>query len=131
MKVLRQYADFDGRARRKEFWMFTLFYCVFSMAAALLDDQMDAGSSDEPFNGGFLSAAFSLALFIPSLAVSVRRLHDINKSGWYVLLWFLPIIGWIWLLILHCEDSQIGNNQYGSNPKGIGNDRDAIDNLMR
>lgn len=130
MKVLRQYADFEGRARRKEFWMFTLFYTVFSMAAALLDGQMGTEYGDEPFNGGFLSSAFSLALFIPSLAVSVRRLHDISKSGWYLLLWLLPIIGWIWLIVLYCQDSAHGENEYGPNPKGYGNnDHDAIDSL--
>lgn len=118
IKVLRQYADFNGRARRKEYWMFTLFYIVFSIFASLMDDTMDMAYSDEPFSGGVISTAYALALFIPGLAVSVRRLHDIGKSGWMILVVLIPVIGWIWLIILHCQDSERGNNAYGPNPKG-------------
>lgn len=118
IKVLRQYSDFDGRARRKEFWMFVLFYILFSACIAFMDDMMDTAYSEEPFSGGILSTAYALALFIPSLAVSIRRLHDTGKSGWMILLSFVPFIGWIWLLILYCQDSEPGSNPYGPNPKG-------------
>lgn len=118
LKVLRQYADFEGRARRKEFWMFVLFYALFSICAAFMDDLMDTAYSDDPLSGGMLSTAYALALFIPALAVSVRRLHDIGKSGWMMLVCFIPVFGWIWLLSLHCQNSQRGNNAYGPNPKG-------------
>ncbi|MCD8539447.1 MAG: DUF805 domain-containing protein [Leadbetterella sp.] len=120
IKVLRQYADFDGRARRKEFWMFTLFYVVFSLFAALMDDAMDMSYTDDLLSGGMISTAYALALFIPGLAVSVRRLHDIGKSGWMILVIFIPLIGWIWLIVLHCQDSEPGSNSYGPNPKAAG-----------
>lgn len=119
MKVLRQYADFDGRARRKEYWMFALFYIVFSACASLLDEM---SYSEDGFQDHIITNLFVLGLFIPSLAVSVRRLHDIGKSGWYLLLWFLPVIGWLWVIFLHCQDSEAGPNHYGPNPKGISND---------
>lgn len=120
IKVLRQYADFDGRARRKEFWIFILFYIVFSACAALIDDMMDTAYSDEPLSGGMLSTAYVLALLIPGLAVSVRRLHDVGKSGWMILVVFIPFVGWLWLLALYCQNSQRGMNPYGPNPKGEG-----------
>lgn len=119
IKVLRQYADFDGRARRKEFWMFVLFYALFAACAAFMDQLM--GTEDDlgdMFTEGVYSTVYALALFIPGLAVSVRRLHDTGKSGWMILVAFIPLVGWIWLLALYCQNSQRGNNAYGPNPKG-------------
>jgi uncharacterized membrane protein YhaH (DUF805 family) len=128
--VLRKYAVFTGRARRKEFWMFTLFFVLFSLGFALVDKVLGTTFglekgiwSDELislFTGwGWFESVFSLALFVPSLAVTFRRLHDIGKSGWWILLFFIPIIGWIILLVWHCTDSDEGENKYGPNPKEI------------
>ena len=110
LKVLKQYADFNGRARRKEFWMFTLISTLISIPLSLLDKYV--------FGVEFgISQIYSLAILIPNIAVSVRRLHDVNKSGWMLLLWFFLIIGWIWLLVLHVTGGTEGENKYGSDPK--------------
>ncbi len=109
LKVLQQYADFNGRAGREEFWMFVLFNIIFSLAANFLDYLF--GSY------GVISGIYGLVLIIPGLSVSVRRLHDVNKSGWMLLVGLIPIIGFIWLLVLMITDGTPGENQYGANPK--------------
>lgn len=109
LKVLRQYADFNGRARRTEYWMFILFNFIFAFAAAMLDQMFGSIS--------VVASLYSLAVFIPSLAVGVRRLHDVDKSGWMILVGFIPVIGWIWLIILFATEGHPGVNQYGVNPK--------------
>jgi uncharacterized membrane protein YhaH (DUF805 family) len=111
LKVLRQYADFNGRARRTEFWMFVLFNIIFSIAANVLDYLFGTY--------GVFSGIYALAMFIPGLAVSVRRLHDVNKSGWMLLVGLIPVIGLIWLLILWVTEGTPGENQYGPNPKEV------------
>ena len=122
LDVLRKYAEFNGRARRSEYWYFVLFNTLIGWALSgigyLFINDFQFGS----FN--VLSSLYSLAILLPSVAVAVRRLHDAGKSGWYYLLIFLVIIGWIWLLILFTTDSQHGENEWGPNPKGIGNDED-------
>jgi len=110
LKVLKQYADFSGRARRKEYWMFVLFNVIFAFVAIGIDYMI----SGRP---GFVYAIYILAILIPSLAVAVRRLHDVGKSGWMYLIVFIPIIGAFWLLYLFVLDSNQGDNQYGPNPK--------------
>ena len=105
IKCLKQYADFRGRARRKEYWMFTLINGIIGFVMGLLGLTI-------------LSWIYSIAVFIPSLAVCVRRIHDIGKSAWWILLFLIPVIGWIWLIILFIQDSQPGENQWGENPKG-------------
>ncbi|WP_339663162.1 DUF805 domain-containing protein [uncultured Polaribacter sp.] len=117
VKVITQYFDFSGRARRKEYWMFTLFSFLISWLLAILD----IASGTTIFS--IISTIYSVLIFIPSLAVFVRRLHDGGYTGWYFLLFFLPIIGWIWLLVLLCMESEPKQNKWGENPKGIGNDR--------
>ena len=117
LKVLKQYADFNGRARRKEYWMFALFSMIFSFALSFLS--MSLGLYDEDAGYGVLDSIYSLAVLIPGLAVSIRRLHDVGKSGWMFLLVFLPIIGWIWLFVLTVTDSDSSENQYGQNPKEV------------
>lgn len=109
LKVLRKYADFGGRARRKEYWMFVLFNLIFAVVAAILDSML--GSSM------LIYGLYGLAMLIPSLAVTVRRLHDIGKSGWMFLIILIPIIGFIWLLILLIKDGDHAENQYGADPK--------------
>ena len=117
LKVLKEhYLDFNSRARRKEYWIFTLINILISWSFSLLD--LAIGSAIFTI----LSTVYSLLVLIPSLAVSVRRLHDVGKSGWFYLLVLLPIIGWVWLLVLFCTDSENGPNKWGDNPKGIGND---------
>lgn len=112
LKVLRQYADFEGRARRKEFWMFVLFNIIFAILALILDGLLGTGA--------ILYFAYVVAMIIPVLAVAVRRLHDVGKSGWMYLIAFIPLVGTIWLLVLFVTDSEPGANQYGPNPKEEG-----------
>ena len=112
---LQHYADFTGRARRSEYWYFVLFNFIVSILIGLSFGVI-AGILDMPALV-YLAYLWSLAVFIPSLAVSVRRLHDIGRSGWWLLLSLIPLVGAIILIIWHCTDSQPGANQYGPNPK--------------
>ncbi|HKJ43372.1 MAG TPA: DUF805 domain-containing protein [Sunxiuqinia sp.] len=115
LKVLKQYADFSGRARRKEYWMFVLFNILFAIVALILDNLLGLTVGKLPY--GVFYFLYSLVVLIPGLAVSVRRLHDIGKSGWMILISLIPIVGGIWLLILLVSDSKPGENEYGPNPK--------------
>lgn len=117
LKVLKQYADFSGRARRKEYWMFVLFNIIFAMVAMVLDNV--SGIAMEGIGYGPLYGLYTLAVLIPSIAVGVRRLHDIGKSGWMMLITFIPLIGGIWLFVLMVTDSNPGENEYGLNPKEV------------
>ena len=119
LKVLSQYADFSGRARRKEYWMFALFCIIFLVVAAILDNLLGLTFKipGQSLPYGWLYVAYGLFTIVPSLAVFVRRLHDIGKSGWYWFLGFIPLIGAIILLIWCCTDSQVGENKWGENPK--------------
>ena len=114
LKALKQYANFSGRARRKEYWMFTLFNIIFIIVATVLDNVL--GLATEAGIGVFYTL-YLLAIIVPSLAVAVRRLHDVGKSGWMILVGLIPIIGSIWLLVLYVTDSQQGDNQWGAYPK--------------
>jgi uncharacterized membrane protein YhaH (DUF805 family) len=115
--VLKKYAEFNGRARRTEYWMFLLFHIIVAVAAMLVDNLLGLTFGEIPY--GFIYMAYGLATIIPGLAVTVRRLHDIGKSGWMILVSLIPIIGGIWLLVLMVTDSQPGNNEYGPNPKEV------------
>lgn len=115
LKVLKQYADFSGRARRTEYWMFVLFNFIFGLVAIALDNVL--GIAINNIGYGPIYGIYTLAVLIPGLAVSVRRLHDVGKSGLMLLIILIPLIGVIWLLILSLTDSQPGTNQWGSNPK--------------
>ena len=117
LKVLKQYADFSGRARRKEYWMFVLFNMIFAIVAMILDNVL--GIAMEGIGYGPLYGLYVLAMLIPGLAVAVRRLHDVGKSGWMILISLIPLIGGIWLLVLMVTDSNPGENQYGQNPKEV------------
>ena len=112
---LQHYAEFNGRARRSEYWYFVLFNLVISFVIGFTFGVI-AGLLDMPALAN-LAYLWSLAMFIPGLAVSVRRLHDIGRSGWCLLLSLIPLVGAIILIIWYCTDSQPGANQYGSNPK--------------
>ena len=116
IKVLNNYAVFSGRARRKEYWMFFLFNFIFGLVASLID--LGIGLlTFTVFGVGLLTILYGLAVLVPGLAVAVRRLHDVGKSGWYYLIVLIPIAGAIWFLVLTCTDSQAGDNKYGPNPK--------------
>jgi uncharacterized membrane protein YhaH (DUF805 family) len=110
LKVIKQYANFSGRARRTEYWMFTLINTLISIGLMIITQFVDQRLS-------VLNVIYSLALLIPALAVIVRRLHDVNKSGWMYLLMLLPIIGWIWILVLLFTEGTRGENKYGVDPK--------------
>ncbi|MBO7300017.1 MAG: DUF805 domain-containing protein [Tidjanibacter sp.] len=115
-KCFRQYADFKGRARRAEYWYFVLYTWLISIAVSLVD-MLTLGVGEDGM--GLLGAIFSLVIFIPSLAASVRRMHDTGRSGWVLLLSFIPVIGWIFVIVYSCQDSQPGSNKWGANPKEI------------
>jgi uncharacterized membrane protein YhaH (DUF805 family) len=116
LKVIRNYVGFSGRAQRKEFWMFTLFNLLITIFLAYLDYLIFDLSLEET---GPLGLIYSLAVLLPTLAVAVRRLHDIEKSGWYFLVVLIPLIGPIWMLIMECTDGDRGINIYGPDPKVI------------
>ena len=112
---LSKYVDFSGRARRSEFWYFFLFSVLVQVVTGILDGII--GTDFDDSSGGLISTVASLALFLPSIAVSARRLHDIGKSGWWQLLAIIPIIGWIIVIIWYCTDTSRGDNEHGPAPK--------------
>jgi uncharacterized membrane protein YhaH (DUF805 family) len=114
-EALKKYAVFSGRSRRTEYWYFVLFVVLISIVLSLIDALI--GTSNSSMGGGLLSGIFGLATLVPSIAVSVRRLHDIDRTGWWVLIGLVPLIGWLVLLVFHVQDSTPGTNRYGSNPK--------------
>lgn len=118
VEALKKYAVFSGRSRRKEYWYFVLFVALISIALGIIDGLI--GAYDRSAGVGLLSSIFSLAILIPSIAVSVRRLHDIDRSGWWVLISLVPLIGFIVLIVFHVQDSTPGSNRYGPNPKSAG-----------
>jgi uncharacterized membrane protein YhaH (DUF805 family) len=115
LMVLKKYAQFSGRSRRKELWMFTLFNCIFSWPLYILGLVFHENTLGSIFLG--LYFIYVLAVIVPCLAVSVRRLHDTGKSGWWLLIVLVPIVGPIVLLVFYVLDSQPGANEYGPNPK--------------
>jgi uncharacterized membrane protein YhaH (DUF805 family) len=117
LRVLKQYATFEGRARRKEYWFFTLFYVLVYLVLAVADNLTGTYNADAGL--GLLSGLYILATLIPCLAVMVRRLHDTDRSGWWVLIGLIPVVGDIVLLVFACLDSQPGANRFGPNPKGV------------
>jgi len=122
LQAFRQYADFSGRASRKEFWMFFLFNCiaVFVLYFIIGIASIMSYSSDGMTGGGLVLPVlllwlYVLATFIPNLAITVRRLHDAGESGWMILVSLIPIAGAIWLLVLLCKDSIAGIGDYTDN----------------
>ncbi|MEY3018496.1 MAG: hypothetical protein RL336_1631 [Pseudomonadota bacterium] len=114
LTVLKKYFEFSGRARRAEYWYFTLFNVIFSIVLGVIDAVIAAGNSSDI---GVLGGLYSLALFIPSLAVAVRRLHDTGRSGWWMLMIFIPLIGVIVLLVFMVMNGEASDNEYGPDPK--------------
>ena len=115
LEPYKKYADFSGRARRKEYWLFSLFYFLVLVFLTVLDAYN--GLYNPEVGIGLLSGLFILITFIPYLAVACRRLHDTNRTGWWILISFIPLIGTIWFIVLCCFDSDAGDNRFGGNPK--------------
>lgn len=113
---LSKYVDFSGRARRSEYWYFALFSFLVGVVTNILDAVIGT-DYDGATSGGLLNTVASLALFLPGLAAGVRRLHDTDRSGWWILIGIIPIIGWILIIVWFCTDSK-PDNKYGPNPKG-------------
>lgn len=97
-----RYADFNGRARRPEYWWFMLFLFLTNLILGMVSDTV--------------SLIFSLATVVPSLSVGARRLHDTNRSGWWQLLWIIPVIGWIIIIVLQAQEGDLTENRFGSAP---------------
>lgn len=112
--AFRKFAEFKGRSPRKEYWMFTLFNLLIALGLGMLAGLVGG-------KGGGLtdvvSGLYTLVVFVPSLALSVRRLHDTGKSGWWMLITLIPLVGPLIMLFFMAKDSQLGTNEYGPNPK--------------
>jgi len=107
-----KYATFDGRARRKEYWMFFLFNILVAIGLGIVEALIGTA--------GLIGGLYGLAVLIPGIAVTVRRLHDTSRSGWWILIVLIPAVGTLILLIFMVLDSQPGDNAYGPNPKAAG-----------
>ncbi|EMJ3465381.1 DUF805 domain-containing protein [Vibrio harveyi] len=110
LAVLKKYAVFNGRARRKEYWMFFLFNLIFSFVLGFIDGILGTV---------FIGTIYGLVVLIPGIAVTVRRLHDIGRTGWWVLIGLIPLIGLIVLIVFAATDGNKGSNEYGANPKDL------------
>ncbi len=114
LNALRNYLGFSGRARRKEYWMFTLVNIILAAVLAVLDHILKLHMKGDQ---GVLSLLYSLFIFIPYWAVQFRRLHDTDRSAWWLLLLLIPLIGWLVLLLFYCQEGTRGANRYGNDPK--------------
>jgi uncharacterized membrane protein YhaH (DUF805 family) len=121
LKVFRQYADFGGRARRKEFWYFVLFNFIAAIVVGIIDAlagwDMTAKSSAGFASYGPCYQTYLVAALLPALALAVRRLHDLGKSGWWLFIGLIPLVGGIWLIVLYCQEGESRKNRYGADPK--------------
>lgn len=115
--VLKKYAVFSGRAQRAEYWYFILFNLLVMIGLAIVDSTTGSFSGD--MGMGLLSGLYYLGVLVPSVAVTVRRLHDTSRSGWWLLIGLVPFLGGLILLFFTVQDSQPGSNEYGLNPKGV------------
>ena len=113
--LTQKYAGFSGRARRSEYWYFVLFTIIVGIVASIIDTILGTKASN---GAGLIYAIAELALLLPGIAVAVRRLHDTSRSGWWLLLGLIPIIGSIVLIVFFVQDSH-GENQYGPSPKAL------------
>jgi uncharacterized membrane protein YhaH (DUF805 family) len=116
LDVLKKYTVFDGRARRKEFWMFALFSTIVSIILNIIDKIIgtDFGGAS---SSGWLSTIYGLAVLLPTIGVGIRRMHDTNRTGWWILISLVPCIGWIWYIVLAAQEGTAGDNNYGPDPK--------------
>lgn len=114
--VLKKYVEFSGRARRKEFWMFTLISLIISIVLNVIDRII--GTDFNNGSNGVISSIYSLLVLLPSLGVGVRRLHDTNRSGWWWLIALVPCVGIIVLIVFWAQEGNPGPNSHGQDPKG-------------
>jgi uncharacterized membrane protein YhaH (DUF805 family) len=122
LKALKQYADFHGRARRTEFWMFVLVNVVISIILGIIDTATGtanafASGGMASYSPGILGSIYGLAVLIPSIAVTVRRLHDTDRSGWWFFIQLIPVVGGIVILVFACLEGTRGPNRFGADPK--------------
>jgi uncharacterized membrane protein YhaH (DUF805 family) len=116
-----KYSDFNGRARRKEYWMWTLSVTIIFIFAMIMDNLLGLNFElmGQDLGYGWIYLVAGIAHLIPGLAVVVRRLHDVGKSGWFYFIVLIPIIGVLWLLVLLCTEGKKEDNKWGTNPKSI------------
>ena len=114
LHVLKKYDEFRGRASKKELWKFVVYNLVFVGSAIAIDNILGTTAAGLPY--GLFNYFYILGVIIPGVAVAIRRLHDVGKSGWFSLIILIPIVGIIWLLVLLCTNGIDGENEYGSNP---------------
>ena len=122
--VYSNYATFSGRARRSEYWWWFLAYIIIIIVLGIIEGavfgsgtaELSAGDGgfNASFTGGILTNIFMIASIIPALAVGVRRLHDIDRSGWWLLISFIPLIGWLILLYWNVQPGTPGQNRFGA-----------------
>ncbi len=121
--IRNHYADFSGRAPRKEYWMFMLMYIILTIGVSFLIATSGLFLGEWAFVVFFVLFIIGvIALIVPSIAIQVRRLHDIGYSGWWYFIGFIPYIGGIIILVMSALRSEIGTNKYGPNPYGVGNE---------
>jgi uncharacterized membrane protein YhaH (DUF805 family) len=122
LKALKQYADFGGRARRTEFWMFILINAVISIVLGIVDTATGTATvyaigGTAFYSPGILGGIYGLAVLIPTIAVTVRRLHDTDRSGWWFFIQLIPVVGTIVMLVFTCLEGTRGPNRFGTDPK--------------
>ena len=120
-RPLKKYADFSGRAPRAEYWWFYLLIIIGYVIAMILDSMLGLGQTVGPY--GVLMAVFALAILIPSIAAGIRRLHDTDRSGWWLLIGLVPLIGVIVLIVFFVTQGTAGPNKYGDDPYAGGASR--------
>jgi uncharacterized membrane protein YhaH (DUF805 family) len=123
LDVLKKYVQFAGRARRKEYWMFTLVNLVITFVLAFADSAMGL-MQDSGY--GLISGLYTLAVLLPAIAVSVRRLHDTNHSAWWLLIALIPLLGALVILYFMIKEGDAGSNPYGPNPKATPTGEPAV-----
>ena len=115
-KVLKNYLGFSGRARRKEFWMFILVNLVLTVVLSILDKMLGLRIAGDE---GLLTTVYGVLIFLPYWAVQFRRLHDTDRSAWWLLLLLIPLVGWLIILAFNCQNGTPGENEYGADPKSL------------
>ena len=110
LAVLKNYFGFSGRARRSEYWYFILFNFLITIALAIIDSFVDPQQN-------IITVIYIIALIIPGLAVAFRRLHDTDRSAWWILIGLVPLVGAIILIVFYCQEGTKGDNRFGPDPK--------------
>tara|TARA_B100000780_G_scaffold100870_1_gene70448 strand:- start:5419 stop:5805 length:387 start_codon:yes stop_codon:yes gene_type:complete len=119
--LTNKYSDFSGRARRKEYWYWTLNYIIVLLIAMVMDNLLGLNFEllGQDLGYGWIYLIVGITHFLPGLSMVIRRLHDVGKSGWFYFIILIPLIGIIWMLVLVCSDGVKEENKWGTNPKSI------------